>query len=361
MLESVVGALSIPPAPFDPWRAVVGRHRDADGRFVYAVRTTGVYCRPSCASRRPLRRNVSFFATPGEAEAAGFRACRRCKPTESARPELADRLERARRLLDASVDERLTLRDLGAKVGVSPFHLQREFLARFGVSPSAYQRARRTDHFKRALERGDTVTTATYDAGFGSSRAAYEHGTRTLGMTPSAFRRGGEGESIGFVTAACRYGRVLVAATARGLCAVQLGDDDASLEGGLRTQYPAARVARVPRSALPYLADVLDTIEGNARAAVPMDVHGSAFQWKVWRALQAIPAGETRSYGEVARSIGRPTASRAVARACASNRLALLVPCHRAVRADGGIGGYRWGVTRKRRILARERGGQVLR
>jgi AraC family transcriptional regulator of adaptative response/methylated-DNA-[protein]-cysteine methyltransferase len=348
-------ALATSPADDErAWAAVVARDRAWDNRLVFAVTSTGVYCRPSCPARRPRRDRVRFFDSPAAAAEGGFRACRRCRPDAPSEPSLDERLEEVRRLIEARADEPLTLATLARYASLSAFHLQRTFKARYGLSPGAYGRAVRADRFAQALRAGASVTDATYDAGFGSSRAAYEQSEKMLGMTPRAYRAGGAGERIRFASAASRHGRVLVAATDRGVCAVELGDSDASALAALRRRFPAAALERAATEALPELAQVLAIIDEGREARVPLDVRGSAFQWKVWRALQEIPRGETRSYRDVARRIGRPRAVRAVAQACAANQVAVVIPCHRVVRADGAPGGYRWGADRKTRLLAHE-------
>ncbi len=342
------------------WEAVTARDGRRDGAFVYAVSTTGVYCRPSCPSRRPLRENVSFLPTPAAAEAAGYRACLRCRPQDQAKPiDLA--VARAREFLEAHPDETVTLPTLAREVGLSPHHLQRAFSRRVGVSPKRYSAALRADRLKTALRDGATVSRATFDAGYGASSRVYEAADAHLGMTPAAYRRGGRGELIRFATRPTSLGRVLVGATARGVCAVQLGETDTDLELGLAAEYPNAKRERVDLDRAVDQADlrewldaVVDHLDGAPSRAVPTDVAGTPFQLRVWQALREIPYGETRSYTEVARSIGAPRAVRAVASACARNRVAVVIPCHRVVRENGGMGGYRWGPERKRQLLALE-------
>jgi AraC family transcriptional regulator of adaptative response/methylated-DNA-[protein]-cysteine methyltransferase len=337
------------------WTAVVDRNARYDGRFVYAVRSTGIFCRPTCPSRRPDRRQVTFFDGPAAARAAGFRACLRCAP-ESPAPPAAAGLERVRAHIEAHLDERLTLDDLAPVAGLSPTHLQRAFKAALGLSPRDYVRARRAERFKAEVRSGRSVTDALYEAGYGSGSRLYEDAAKRLGMTPGAYRRGGEGQLIRYTTAASPLGRLLVASTERGVCAVQIAHDDAALEAALRRDYPRAELARDDRALRPALAAILAHLGGEIpRLDLPLDVAASAFQWRVWRALQEIPCGETRSYAQVAQAVGRPRAARAVARACASNRVALLVPCHRVVRADGSLGGYRWGANRKRLLVEGEK------
>lgn len=340
------------------WEAIEARDRRFDGAFVYAVRTTGVYCRPSCPSRRAHRANVVLLATPEDAEAAGFRECKRCHPRSTTSTLGEDAVVRAKAYIERHADRRVDLAELAAEVGMSPFHLQRTFKRLVGVSPRAYGDARRVERLKTHLKRGDTVTRATYEAGFDSSAAAYARAGTGIGMTPSEYRRGGQGVRIRYATAASPVGRVLVAATERGVCAVTLGSDDASLETALRGEYPAAEITRASRNdtALEsWLDAVVRHLEGKTRRVeVPMDVQGTAFQKKVWSALRDIPYGETRSYAQVASSIGAPKSARAVANACANNPVAIVIPCHRVTPATGDTGGYRWGSARKRQILARE-------
>ena len=309
---------------------------------------------------------MTFFATPAAAEAAGYRACRRCRPTRPAEPSKAARaIVRVKTLIDSHVDSAnelpLTLRALASAVRISPFHLQRQFTRLMGASPRAYAAARRTDRLKARLREGDTVTEATYEAGYGSSRAAYEHGVRALGMTPATYRRGGFGVHIRYGTAQTPFGRLLVAATDRGVCSVMLGDDAPALERALEKEFPKATIGRSDDALAEWIGAIVRSLEGEpAQPDLPLDVRGSAFQHRVWRALQMIPYGQTRSYAEVAATIGSPSAARAVALACATNPVALVVPCHRVVRADASPGGYRWGAARKRTILAHERRARPL-
>jgi AraC family transcriptional regulator of adaptative response/methylated-DNA-[protein]-cysteine methyltransferase len=305
---------------------------------------------------------VAFFSSAEAAERAGFRACQRCRP--NGEPNSRDEgIDRAREYIDLHVhqltDERITLELLGEQSGLSPGHLQRKFKARVGLTPAQYIRVRKRDRLKEELKRGETVSRATFGAGYGSSSRVYEKADAGLGMTPATYRRGGAGAHINFVFANTSLGTLLVAATDRGVCAVTLGDDASSLEAALEREYPAATRARVtaPSSALAsWVEEIVSTVDGGRpRLDIPLDVRASAFQWKVWRELQKIPRGETRSYSEIAGAIGSPKAVRAVASACANNRVAVVVPCHRAVRLDGGLGGYRWGLDRKKRLIASER------
>jgi len=335
------------------WQQVVARDARQDGRFVFAVRTTGIYCRPSCPSRRPRRDSVEFFAGPNEAERAGYRACLRCKPTQISAQ--AQYVTHARQLLD-NTEGVVTLRELSQQVGLSPFHLQRLFKRATGLSPREYQSARRLQHVKTGLRKGEDVTTALYDAGFGSPSRLYEKAPQQLGMTPGEYRRGGAGANITFAIAPTPLGRLLIAATERGLCAVRFGDNAADLERDLRKEFHAAELHRDDTAMRRYVESLLAVVRGEKTTIdLPLDVRATAFQMKVWNKLRQIPRGETRSYGEVAREIGEPGAVRAVARACASNPIALAVPCHRVVRSDGGLAGYRWGMERKKKLLERER------
>jgi AraC family transcriptional regulator of adaptative response/methylated-DNA-[protein]-cysteine methyltransferase len=337
------------------WQQVIARDARQDGRFVFAVRTTGIYCRPSCPSRRPRRDSVEFFANPNEAECAGYRACLRCKPTQISEQALT--VAKTRQLLD-SADGAVTLAELSHRVGLSPFHLQRLFKRATGLSPREYQTARRMQHVRSGLRRGDDVTTALYDAGFGSPSRLYEKAPRQLGMTPGEYRRGGAGTDIRFTVTPTPLGRMLVAATQRGLCAVRFGESASELERGLHEEFPAATLRRDDAGVRDYLEALQAAIRGERTSIdLPLDLRATAFQQKVWDALKRIPSGETRSYTDVAREIGSPAAVRAVARACATNPVAVAVPCHRVIRSDGGISGYRWGVRRKQKLLERERTG----
>jgi AraC family transcriptional regulator of adaptative response/methylated-DNA-[protein]-cysteine methyltransferase len=336
------------------WHAVAERDRSRDGHFVYGVSSTRIYCRPSCPSRRPLRSRVSFFATPDAAERAGYRACRRCEP-RSSQPAVARQVQRAREYLDGHLDETITLERLAKVTGISRYHLQRTFKRMVGVSPKAYASGRRLEQMKSRLRQGDTVSRATYEAGYSSGSRAYEHARTRLGMTPATYRDGGKGMQICFTVMHTPVGHLLAAATERGHCAVILGDDRTELEAALRREYPAATIEPGNGELSRYTQMVVEQLLGRTQATLPLDVPGTAFQWQVWEALRRIPAGETRSYQAIAREIGRPDAARAVARACASNRVALVVPCHRVVRENGDLGGYRWGMERKRRLLEQER------
>ncbi|MGD8624725.1 MAG: bifunctional DNA-binding transcriptional regulator/O6-methylguanine-DNA methyltransferase Ada [Anaerolineae bacterium] len=342
------------------WQAVLEREARFDGRFVYAVQTTGIYCRPSCPSRKPARRNVAFYPLPEVAEQAGFRPCRRCRPD---RPEEADpQVEQARRIcryVEAHLDEPLTLEALGERFHQSPTHLQRTFKEVVGVSPQQYAEACRMGQVRALLRQGNGIGEAAYGAGFGSISRLYDKADAQLGMTPATYRQDGTGVQIGYTLAACPLGRLLVAATARGICAVKLGDDDGALEEALQAEFSQARLRRDDEGLGSWLAAIVRHLEGDLpHLDLPLDVRATAFQRQVWQELQTIPYGETRSYGQVARAIGRPGSARAVAQACAANPAALVVPCHRVVRQDGQVGGYRWGVARKEALLQQEAAGQ---
>ena len=342
------------------WDLVLNRDSSADERFLYGVRTTGIYCRPSCPSRKPKRDNVSFFSSVEAAERAGFRACQRCRPNRAKSPSPAVQL--ARNYIDRQIselsDERITLERLGEHAGMSPYHLQRKFKETLGLTPAQCARARKSERLKDELRRGETVSRASFGAGYGSSSRVYEDAPTRLGMTPATYKSGGSGAHIDYVVTNTSLGYLLVGATNRGVCAVTLGDDEAALEAALEREYPAASRTRVTEawSALRgWVESVVATVEGGASPEVPLDVQASAFQWKVWRELQKIPFGETRSYLDIANAIGSPQSVRAVANAIANNRVAVVIPCHRVIRQGGALGGYKWGLERKRRLLAKER------
>ena len=341
------------------WQSVLARDVEADGAFVYAVRTTGIYCRPTCPSRRPRRENVAFFALPAAAEHAGFRACRRCHPEQATicDPQV-EVVQRVCRAIAANPEEPPTLAGLSAEVGLSPFHMQRTFKRVMGITPRQYADACRMDRLKSELRKGEAVTSALYGAGYGSPSRLYERAPAHLGMTPAVYRRGGAGMQIHYTIVPCPLGLLLVAATERGICAINLGDSDEALVDGLTKEYPAAAIARDAAGLDSAVAVIIRHLHGQEpHLDLPLDVQATAFQWRVWEALQAIPYGSTRSYSEIARAIGQPTAARAVAQACATNRVALAIPCHRVVRENGDLGGYRWGIARKRTLLAQEQAG----
>jgi AraC family transcriptional regulator of adaptative response/methylated-DNA-[protein]-cysteine methyltransferase len=341
-------------ADADRWRAVLARDRARDGEFWFAVRTTGVFCRPSCPSRTARRENVSFFDSPAAARAAGFRACLRCKPEAAAAPPHVEAVQRACRLLDAA-ETPLSLGELADAAGLSRYHFARVFKAATGLTPMAYQRSRRRARLGDALGTAGSVTAAIYDAGYGSASRVYDAGGSLLGMTPSAYRAGGAGETLRHAIVPCSLGLVLVAATAKGVCAIELGDAPGPLEQRLRARFARATFAAPDAAFRRWVAAVVRHID-HPRGALdlPLDIRGTAFQQRVWQALREIAPGATASYAEVAARIGAPRAARGVAQACAANPVAVAVPCHRVVRADGAPGGYRWGLARKQALLERE-------
>ncbi len=339
----------------DKWDAV--RRRDAafDGAFVFAVKTTGVYCRPSCASRAARRENISFFATPEAAERAAFRACKRCRPDRIDEPDAHVALVRRACAAIAGAETPPSVAQLAAQASLSPFHFHRVFKKVTGVTPKAYAAETRARRAAESLRTASTVTEAIYDAGFNASSRFYETSAARLGMTPTAARRGGEGEAIRFAVGEASLGAVLVAATEKGVAAILLGDDPEALVRDLQDRFPRAKLVGGDAAFERTVARVVGFIEAPGRRFdLPLDIRGTAFQQQVWQALRAVPAGRTASYAEIANAIGRPSAVRAVAQACATNPLAVAIPCHRVVRTDGGLSGYRWGVARKRALIARE-------
>src|ERR1700754_1664326 len=340
------------------WQAVIARDARFDGQFVFAVSSTKVYCRPSCPSRRPRREHVSFFEKAEAAEEAGVRACLRCKPQSGdvADPQLA-LVQHVCQLLDASSDtEAVKLADLATQVGVSTFHLQRTFKRVMGISPRQYVAARRFGNFKQLVREGESVTNALYDSGFNSSSRVYEQAGEELGMTPATYGRGGRGVKVEYTIVASPLGRLLVAVTERGVCAVQMGDADVSLEKDLRAEFPEATIERADKNLRQTVQKILSHLSSNEpHLDLPLDIRATAFQRQVWEKLRAIPYGQTVSYADVAKSLGKPGAVRAVGRACATNPVALVIPCHRVVREDKSLGGYRWGLDRKEKLLAHER------
>ncbi len=340
------------------WAALEQRTRQADGAFVYGVATTGVYCRPSCPSRLPNRANVRFFETCADAEQVGFRACKRCRPrsTGTQKPN-TDVIIRACTLIEAS-EATLSLAELAQAVGLSPFHFQRLFKATIGVTPKQYAMAHRLRQVQSRLQQDATVTEAVYNAGFGSSSRFYEHGTETLGMKPSTYRDGADGQHIRFAVVWSYLGWMLVAATSKGICAIEFGDNPEGLATGLRTRFPRAELQDDDHDFAAWVAQVVAFVETPGQGLeLPLDIQGTAFQRRVWTALREITPGSTASYAEIAGRIGSPNAVRAIAQACASNPIAVAVPCHRVMRSDGDLGGYRWGIERKRALLERETGG----
>ena len=350
------------PDPDTCWQAVQRRDRAYNGRFWFSVKSTGVFCLPSCAARPPLRKNVAFHASPDAAEKAGFRACKRCKPRYwQAEVGLSKPVANACALFDSQDgDTPPSLAEVARKVGDSANTLSKRFIAELGVNPRDWLVARKRQRFRKALRQGEKVADALYGAGYGSPSRVYESSDKALGMTPATYAKGGAGAHIDYTTVDSDYGRVLVAATHKGIAAVFLGDSDQKLERDLKHDFPAADIARNDGALSVRVKGVLARLYGRKPSAldapdVPLDIVGTAFQWKVWKALTEIPAGQTRTYGEIAKHIGEPKAARAVGRACATNQAAGVIPCHRAVGSSGALTGYRWGVSRKERLLAEER------
>jgi AraC family transcriptional regulator, regulatory protein of adaptative response / methylated-DNA-[protein]-cysteine methyltransferase len=340
----------------DPrWNAVVARDGARDGEFVFAVSSTGVYCRPSCAARRPRRENVQFFVRPEQAEQAGYRACLRCRPKSFYRNTESDGVKAICRFIEQHLDEPLTLGRLGKDFHQSPFHLQRRFKAVLGITPREYADSCRLRMLKRSLQAGDTVTRAMYDAGYGSSSRLYERTASQLGMTPDKYRRGAIAAAIRYTCADSPLGRMLIAATERGICSIQFARSDGELMEGLKREFPFAARKADEGGLRSWVGALLRHMRGkDLDSSLPLDIRATAFQRRVWTYLQSIPFGATRSYGQVAKAIGRPNSTRAVARACATNPVAVAIPCHRVVRGDGSMGGYRWGIDRKKTLLEME-------
>ena len=337
------------------WNAVVARDGARDGEFVFAVSSTGVYCRPSCAARRPRRENVRFFTRPDQAEQAGYRACLRCRPRATSGNTESDGVKAICRFIEQHLDEPLTLDRLGKEFRQSPFQLQRRFKAVLGITPREYADSCRLRLLKRNLQAGDSVTRAMYDAGYGSSSRLYEKTASQLGMTPDKYRRGAIAAAIRYTCADSPLGRMLIAATDRGVCAIQFARTDEELLEGLKREFPFA-ARKVDEGGLKsWVSALLNSMRaGKKNLALPLDIRATAFQRRVWTYLQSIPFGVTKSYSQVAKGIGQPSACRAVARACATNPVAIAIPCHRVVREDGSMGGYRWGIERKKELLKME-------
>ncbi len=340
----------------DPrWASVVAKDKDADGSFFYSVRTTGVFCRPSCGGRLALPENVCFYATTEEAEQAGFRACKRCKPTGLSLTEAkAAKIAKACRRIEKA-EEPLSLEELAGIAGISPFHFHRTFKAVTGLTPVEYADAARAKRVRETLNKDQTITDAIYDAGYNSSSRFYSSSDRMLGMTPKSFRNGGKDTVIHFAVGECSLGSILVAKSDRGVCAVLLGDDPDSLARDLQDKFPRAELIGGETGYEELVAKVVGLIENPGTGLdLPLDIQGTVFQRRVWNALQQIPVGSTVSYSDIAKKIGMPKAVRAVAQACASNSIAVAIPCHRVVKSDGALSGYRWGVERKQTLLNRE-------
>jgi AraC family transcriptional regulator of adaptative response/methylated-DNA-[protein]-cysteine methyltransferase len=338
------------------WKAVIAREAARDGEFVFAVSSTGVYCRPSCPARRPRRENVQFFVGPEQAEQAGYRACLRCRPKSFNGNGEPDGMKAICRFIEQHLDEPLTLDRLGKEFQQSPFHLQRRFKAVLGITPREYADSCRLRMLKRNLQAGDSVTRAMYDAGYGSSSRLYERTASQLGMTPDKYRRGAIAAAIRYTCVDSPLGRMLIAATQRGICAIQFAPSDGELMEGLKREFPFAARKVDDGGLRSWVSALLKYMRGNdLDSTLPLDIRATAFQRRVWSYLQSIPFGDTRSYSQVAQAIGRPSACRAVARACATNPVAVAIPCHRVVREDGNMGGYRWGIERKKALLKMER------
>lgn len=341
------------------WEAVLEKNKAQDGKFFYGVITTGVYCRPSCSARAPLRKNVRFYSTPGEAEKDGLRACLRCHP--------ADALDHGKLVRDlcqfirdeSASGKAITLATLSARAKLSPFHLHRKFKEAMGMTPKEYIDACRMEHLKSNLRNGESVTTAIFDSGYGASSRVYERSNRRLGMTPGAYANGGAGVEITFAYLETDFGLLLLAATDRGLCLVRFGGSREELAHDLRELFPAATLTEMGNRSSPQFSSWVEAIRNYLRGQdskldLPLDVHSTVFVERVWKYLQSIPAGEVRTYTEVAQAIGTPKAARAVGSACGSNRIAIVIPCHRVLRGDSGLGGYRWGLDKKQKLLAHE-------
>jgi AraC family transcriptional regulator, regulatory protein of adaptative response / methylated-DNA-[protein]-cysteine methyltransferase len=338
------------------WRAVLRKDRRADGKFFFAVKTTGVFCRPSCPARRAHRENVTFYESAADAEQAGFRACMRCDPKGPTPDERhAAAVIAACRAIETA-EETPTLSDLANSAGMSRFHFHRIFKRATGLSPKGYATANRSERMRDELARRPTITEAIYEAGFNSNGRFYAESSGMLGMKPRDYRSGGEGETIRFAVGECSLGSILVAASAKGVCAISLGDDPDALSEALQDRFPRANIVGGDKGFERLVAKVVGLIEApRSGLALPLDVRGTAFQQRVWKALREIPSGTTSSYSEIAKRVGSPKAVRAVARACASNPLAVAIPCHRVVRRNGNVSGYRWGIERKIALLKKEK------
>jgi AraC family transcriptional regulator of adaptative response/methylated-DNA-[protein]-cysteine methyltransferase len=336
------------------WQATLARDGRADGAFFFGVKSTQIYCRPSCPARRPLRKNTLFFSTTHDAEVQGFRPCRRCKPNEI--PLAVRIVQRAAQVLQGDLDDSVNVAALAGKIGVKTDVLRRAFRQQAGLTPKELAAALRLKKFKKLLHDGSSITDALYATGYGSASRVYERSDAHLGMTPATYQKGGKGMKIQYATAKSSLGEVLVAATERGVSAVYLGDGDARLVKELRDEYPRAEILSANGAFTQWVEEIVSRVEGSApRRELPLDLQATAFQRRVWQELQKIPRGTTRTYSQIARAVGKPRAVRAVARACATNPVSIVVPCHRVVRADGNLAGYRWGLSRKETLLERER------
>ncbi|HEY5883378.1 MAG TPA: bifunctional DNA-binding transcriptional regulator/O6-methylguanine-DNA methyltransferase Ada [Pyrinomonadaceae bacterium] len=339
------------------WDAVLSKDSSYDGQFVFAVSSTGVYCRPSCPSRRANRQNVSFFELPEAAERAGYRACLRCRPKEArAQNNHLQMVQRVCRIIEDSDGEPVTLARLGQEVGVSPFHLQRTFKSVMGITPSQFAEECRIRKFRKSVRAGGAITEAIYEAGYGSSSRVYEGAASQLGMTPATYGKGGRGAMINYSVVDCHLGHLLVAATEKGVCSVKLGDSAEQLASDLATEFPAARITCNAEGLVDSVNAVVNYLSHKVpHIDLPLDIQATAFQRQVWEQLRAIPYGETYSYTQLAKAIGQEKAVRAVARACATNPVALVIPCHRVIRQNSTLGGYRWGLERKKQLLIDEK------
>jgi AraC family transcriptional regulator, regulatory protein of adaptative response / methylated-DNA-[protein]-cysteine methyltransferase len=342
----------------EKWRAVVDRDESEDGHFVFAVRSTGIYCRPSCPARHPNLGQVRFFSRPDDAEKSGFRACKRCHPQDAEPWARGKLIQRTCRYIEANLDRKLTLENLSNQAGLSPFHFQRTFKKALGISPRQYVEARRLERVKRSLTNGQTVSNSLYDAGFTSKSRLYEKNTQ-LGISPGLFRKGGQGLHINYTIVHSQVGRVLLAATKSGVCAVCMGASDDAVEAALREDYYAANLSRDDEGMKKWVGALQTYFDGHEFPRdLPLDLQATAFQWKVWKEIQSIPYGHTASYSNIAKSLGAPQATRAVARACATNPVAIVIPCHRVIGKDGSLRGYGWGVKRKKTLLSLENKAQ---
>ena len=358
-LQSVEGSRKNSLTDEAKWKAVLSRNKSYDGTFVFGVRSTGIYCRPSCPAKRSSRDNVVFFAMTDDAERSGFRPCRRCNPRDARSSSSAEWVYEICSFIDANLGKRLTLSTLATHADLSPFYLQRTFKKVLGVSPRQYVEARRLVKMKRFLRNGETVNNSLYNAGFSSRSRVYEKISSGLGANPGAIRQGGRGLQIQYTIVDSPVGRLLVGATERGVCAVCMGDSDQTVETLLAEDYPAARLHRNDEGMKEWATAFLRYFAGQTSLKIPLDVTGTAFQWKVWKKIQSIPYGKTTTYSGIAGALGAPQASRAVARACATNPVALVIPCHRVIGKDGGLHGYRWGNERKLTLLNLEQRASV--
>ena len=339
----------------DRWDAILARNSKFDGKFVFGVQSTRIYCKPSCPARHPRRVNVVFFSVPEEAEQSGFRPCKRCHPHLVQRSKHLEVIDRVCGYIEANLDRKLTLSELSTHVGMSPYHFQRTFKRTIGISPRQFAETRRVAKMKRLLRSGQTVTRALYGAGFSSRSRLYEKTQNQLGMSPGMFRRGGEGLQIDYTIVNCPLGRLLVGATERGICALYMADSDAVVQRSLSEEYPVANLNRDDHRLREWVSVIMSYFAGQDSAVkLPLDIQATTFQWKVWKEIQSIPYGGTTSYSKIAAELGAPKAARAVARACATNPTSLIIPCHRVIGEDGALHGYRWGKERKQALLKLE-------